>query len=156
MCAPCISGLTMHFFPETNTCWLDISEITTLGLSSFFLVIIFVYRQQVKKKKKKNQCTILSLCNRPCYNNQVFNMVLNTLRECCALGSTLNTVCVVACPSTLTIIPDYVHGLVDDVRLVNSDDLPRSILGCKHGQDACATAYVQNNLVQISKCQTRY
>ena len=44
---------------------------------------------------------ILSLCTRACYNTQVFNVV-RALGKLCAWGSTLNTICVVACPLSLS------------------------------------------------------
>ena len=46
---------------------------------------------------------MLSLCIRACYNTQVFTVVPNARSNLCALGSTLNTVRVVACPNALTI-----------------------------------------------------
>ena len=43
--------------------------------------------------------------------------------------------------------PCYVHGSVDDLWLVNADHMTGPCLGSKHGQDAGATANIQDHLV---------
>lgn len=42
--------------------------------------------------------------------------------------------------------PDYVHGLVNDLRLVNSNDLPGSRFGGEHGEDSRTTSHVKHHL----------
>jgi len=39
-------------------------------------------------------------------------------------------------------LPHDIHGLVDDVGLVHTDDLARSCPCCKHGEYSCSTAHI--------------